>query len=226
VVRQERRKESLISPPSASPPAPSFASTGRRQPGEVIQNLYEVKEVLGEGAFGIIYLVRHRGWHLDLAVKQPKPEALAGKGGLDKGKFSELALCDLSAARVIRSFEIAEQYQCPVCISRDEQYIFALTPDWRLVTWEMATGRQIRSLDTEVAKIKDFSHIARNFLCGEGEAAFTVSQTPVMALITAWRWSTGEKLSSCKIPSSQNLGDKVFDVSFDGKLALSRMQIL
>ena len=153
--------------------------------------------------------------------------ALAGKGdGKVKGKFSELALCDLSAARVIRSFEIAEQYHCPACVSPDEQYIFSVIPDWRLVTWEMATGRQIRSLDTEVANIKDFSHIAQIFLCGDGEVAFTVTQTPVSALMTAWRWSTGEKLSSCKIPGSQNLGDKVFDVSFDGKLALSHTQMI
>jgi WD40 repeat protein len=45
--------------------------------GEVIQNLYEVTDFLGEGGFGKVYKVRHRRWNLDLAVKSPKPSVVS-----------------------------------------------------------------------------------------------------------------------------------------------------
>lgn len=41
--------------------------------GDVILDLYEVTEVLGEGGFGTVYKVHHKGWDMDLAVKCPKP---------------------------------------------------------------------------------------------------------------------------------------------------------
>jgi len=40
--------------------------------GDVILDLYEVAELLGEGGMGKVYRVRHRGWNLDLAVKSPR----------------------------------------------------------------------------------------------------------------------------------------------------------
>ena len=46
--------------------------------GEVLLELYEVKAVLGEGQFGKVFQVRHRGWNLDLALKTPKKKALSG----------------------------------------------------------------------------------------------------------------------------------------------------
>jgi len=45
--------------------------------GDVLLELYEIKAVLGEGQFGKVFQVRHRGWNLDLALKAPKPKALA-----------------------------------------------------------------------------------------------------------------------------------------------------
>jgi hypothetical protein len=47
------------------------------QPGDVILDLYEVKEVLPPGGMGLVYRVHHRGWNVDLAVKCPKPEYYA-----------------------------------------------------------------------------------------------------------------------------------------------------
>lgn len=41
--------------------------------GDVILDLYEVTDILGEGGFGTVYKVRHRNWDMDLAVKCPKP---------------------------------------------------------------------------------------------------------------------------------------------------------
>src|SRR5262245_40268279 len=43
-------------------------------------DLYEVKAVLGEGGMGRVYLVRHRGWDVDLAVKSPRPDVFAAGG--------------------------------------------------------------------------------------------------------------------------------------------------
>jgi WD40 repeat protein/serine/threonine protein kinase len=44
------------------------------KPGDVIIDLYEVREVFTSGGMGLVYRVRHRGWNVDLAVKCPRPE--------------------------------------------------------------------------------------------------------------------------------------------------------
>ncbi|MEQ8187334.1 MAG: protein kinase [Candidatus Eremiobacterota bacterium] len=41
--------------------------------GDIIAGLYQVMSVLGEGAFGTVYKVRHRGWNRILAVKSMHP---------------------------------------------------------------------------------------------------------------------------------------------------------
>jgi serine/threonine protein kinase len=46
------------------------------RPGDVILDLYEVKELLGQGGFGRVYKVHHRGWNIDSAVKRPLPGRL------------------------------------------------------------------------------------------------------------------------------------------------------
>ncbi|MBW4494032.1 MAG: protein kinase [Oscillatoria princeps RMCB-10] len=51
--------------------------------GDVILNLYQVTGSLGEGSFGKVCKVRHLGWNIDLAVKIPKPEAVAAAGGVE-----------------------------------------------------------------------------------------------------------------------------------------------
>jgi hypothetical protein len=45
--------------------------------GDVILDTYEVTSLLGEGGFGKVYKVHHRGWNTDLAVKSPRAEILA-----------------------------------------------------------------------------------------------------------------------------------------------------
>lgn len=39
-----------------------------------MHGLYDVLEVIGSGGMGLVYRVRHREWHVDLAVKVPRPE--------------------------------------------------------------------------------------------------------------------------------------------------------
>jgi predicted Zn finger-like uncharacterized protein len=47
---------------------------GAWQPGDVILNLYEIKQVHEGGGMGLVYRVHHKGWNVDLAVKSPRPE--------------------------------------------------------------------------------------------------------------------------------------------------------
>jgi len=49
------------------------------QPGRTVAGLYEVKGLLGRGAFGEVWLVRHRNWGMDLAVKTPRAAVVASE---------------------------------------------------------------------------------------------------------------------------------------------------
>ena len=44
------------------------------QLGDVILDLYKVKEIHTGGGMGLVYRVHHRGWNVDLAVKSPRPD--------------------------------------------------------------------------------------------------------------------------------------------------------
>ncbi len=57
------------------------AATSTWEIGDVLLNLYEVREFLGRGGMGTVYRVRHKAWGLDLAVKRPKPEVFASAQG-------------------------------------------------------------------------------------------------------------------------------------------------
>jgi len=47
--------------------------------GQIIDERYEVKEIIGWGGMGIVYKVHHRGWDLDLAVKMPLRHLIANQ---------------------------------------------------------------------------------------------------------------------------------------------------
>lgn len=49
--------------------------------GDVILDLYEVEALLGEGGMGRVWRVHHRGWGVDLAVKEPRADALLKPDG-------------------------------------------------------------------------------------------------------------------------------------------------
>ena len=70
-----------------APPGASYPTEGEVPPtwqvGDLILDLYEVKEVYTSGGMGLVYRVHHRGWDLDLAVKSPRPEALEKAGGAE-----------------------------------------------------------------------------------------------------------------------------------------------
>lgn len=51
--------------------------------GDVILGRYAVLGKIGEGGMGHVYRVRHLGWHMDLAVKSPKPKILRRKRGVE-----------------------------------------------------------------------------------------------------------------------------------------------
>lgn len=53
------------------------------QPGQVVDGLYEVRGVLGEGGYGTVHKVWHRGWGLELAVKAPLAHKVARRQVLE-----------------------------------------------------------------------------------------------------------------------------------------------
>lgn len=76
-----------LGPPAAITPL-STGNAGAAVPaiwqvGDVILDLYEVKEILGkgEGAMSTVYKVHHRGWNTDLAMKSPRPDIIDKEGG-------------------------------------------------------------------------------------------------------------------------------------------------
>lgn len=64
-------------PPTARPVARSW------RVGDVVDDLYDVRALLGEGGMGQVFRVHHRAWRLDLAAKCPRVEALEAIGGRD-----------------------------------------------------------------------------------------------------------------------------------------------
>jgi WD40 repeat protein/serine/threonine protein kinase len=67
--------------------AEAFAETWK--PGDIILDMYEVREVFTSGGRGLVYRVRHRGWDMDLAVKCPRPEFFQSEQ--DKAEFEREA---------------------------------------------------------------------------------------------------------------------------------------
>lgn len=52
--------------------------------GDVVDGRYEVIKLAGQGGMGRVYQVRHLQWGIDLAVKQPHPDALLGTGAREE----------------------------------------------------------------------------------------------------------------------------------------------
>lgn len=53
------------------------------EPGDLLMEMYEVREVIGRGGMGVVYRVHHRGWDVDLAVKCPLEKYLTVKDWAD-----------------------------------------------------------------------------------------------------------------------------------------------
>jgi WD40 repeat protein/serine/threonine protein kinase len=76
-------------------PGPTSSGTDRKcprgddgipliwEPGDVILEQYEVRNILGEGGMGRVNLVWHRGWQMQLAVKSVRPDKLASRSHLE-----------------------------------------------------------------------------------------------------------------------------------------------
>jgi WD40 repeat protein/serine/threonine protein kinase len=81
-VAPELASTSILSAPSE--PDSIWARTIRYQPladqpgvwqvGDVVLDLYEVKQIHESGGMGLVYRVHHKGWGIDLAVKSPRPQ--------------------------------------------------------------------------------------------------------------------------------------------------------
>jgi WD40 repeat protein len=53
------------------------------KPGDVVLDLYEIKQVFTTGGMGLVYHVHHRSWDIDLIIKSPRPEIIAQAGGTE-----------------------------------------------------------------------------------------------------------------------------------------------
>jgi WD40 repeat protein/serine/threonine protein kinase len=65
------------SAPDAGPDQPTpwrQAPGGGWKVGDVILDLYEVKQIHQSGGMSLVYRVHHRGWGIDLALKCPRPQ--------------------------------------------------------------------------------------------------------------------------------------------------------
>lgn len=67
------------------PPPPAPAAEAAWGVGDVIADLYEVRQVHAAGGMGLVYRVYHRGWGVELALKSPRPECFATEQ--DKANF-------------------------------------------------------------------------------------------------------------------------------------------
>lgn len=59
-------------------------SSGSWVEGQVVEGLYQVLSVIGEGSFGTVYKVRHQLWQQDLAVKVPKKDTRSDVAALER----------------------------------------------------------------------------------------------------------------------------------------------
>ena len=72
-------REPVASVPAADQPAAVVPTLGvppdhRWRVGDLILDLYDVKQIYEGGGMGLVYKVHHRGWNIDLAVKSPRAE--------------------------------------------------------------------------------------------------------------------------------------------------------
>ncbi len=51
--------------------------------GDLLMEMYDVREELGRGGMGVVHRVHHRGWGIDVAVKSPKKRLVSEQGWVD-----------------------------------------------------------------------------------------------------------------------------------------------
>lgn len=66
--------------PPGTVPAPDDGVPVIWQVGDLIADLYQVQQVLGEGGMGVVHKVRHRAWDIELAAKSPRRAQLTRAG--------------------------------------------------------------------------------------------------------------------------------------------------
>jgi HAMP domain-containing protein len=107
--------EYMTSASGAAPTEPlrarqaSLAGGAALEPGTLLANRYEVKEILGMGGMGVVYRAFDRELQEAVAIKTLRPEALAG-GGVALERFKqEIRLARKIAHRnVVRTYDLGE----------------------------------------------------------------------------------------------------------------------
>jgi formylglycine-generating enzyme required for sulfatase activity/serine/threonine protein kinase len=76
-------RETLTLGPSAAAKGPPPTKGTDWAPGAVIDELYEVRSILGQGGFGSVHKVYHRAWRMELAVKSPRSDRALDQRALE-----------------------------------------------------------------------------------------------------------------------------------------------
>lgn len=77
-----------VSRPTAASPAITISPPMAQAPvnwgiGEVVGGILEIRSLLGQGGFGAVHKVYHRGWGMELAVKSPRSELVLNRWALE-----------------------------------------------------------------------------------------------------------------------------------------------
>jgi len=72
----------VITPTSKDQPS-TIPSINEWQVGDTILDHYSVRKILGQGGFGKVYLLYHKDWDINLAVKTPNTRAIEAAGGVE-----------------------------------------------------------------------------------------------------------------------------------------------
>ncbi|MCW8962633.1 MAG: protein kinase, partial [Gammaproteobacteria bacterium] len=76
-------KQSFVITPASEGQATDTTATNEWQVGDVILDRYTVRQILGQGGFGQVYLLYHQAWDINLAVKTPNSKAIQAAGGVE-----------------------------------------------------------------------------------------------------------------------------------------------
>lgn len=86
-IRKKNTSSGILTEPAAnSQPLPLSSEITQApawSPGETILNRYYIEQVMS-GSMGYVYISKHLGWKIKVAIKAPRPEVLADREGMKR----------------------------------------------------------------------------------------------------------------------------------------------
>lgn len=72
----EQEAETLLLPPQIEVKQQQKVKGTNWQIGDIVMDLYEIKQIHTGGGMGLVYRARHKSWNIDLAIKSPRKDYL------------------------------------------------------------------------------------------------------------------------------------------------------